>query len=182
MASTYQLTAEGIPFTAVNQILVGLNNATVSNVVSIYRIWMENNQTSLLTGGQNYITLTRYTGGTIAAGNWILTPISQDTTNAAVPAGVVCSAKMTVTTPTTTELFRRIPWSNDEPTVSAGTIDEMEIIMPFSMIWDSAFPDANIEPLVLRPGQTLAILNVGFTATAPANAGIVDIFVEMTIA
>jgi hypothetical protein len=176
MAQTFLATANGIPFTATNQsILCVFNGSGSGKILKVYRVWLENCQVTALTGGNNILTLSRITAAT--ASNWTIAPVSLDTTNTSLPAQVIAGAKFTVTT---SDIFRRMMWSNDEPTIATGTIDEFQLFAPYTCMIDNSYTDANVIPIVCREGQGVSIQNVGFSATAPANAGLVDCFIEFT--
>lgn len=181
MAATWQVVGHGIPLALANESLLAVYNNSASDVLKFHRIWLENCTTTALTGAQNILTLTRYIGGTITANSRTFTPISYDSANAALPSGITAASKMTIATPGTTQILRRIPWTNDEPTIQAGFIDEFLTPSMWAVLWDTSY-QSTVEPLILRPTQTLSVQNIGLTATAPANAGMVDIFMEFTVA
>ena len=181
MAATYRVNALGIPFAATGQILLGLYNGSVSGLIKIIRLRFENIQVTPLTGSQGTFNVVRYTAGTVTPGNWVIDIQSYDTANATPASGITCTSRMTVASPTTTDVFLRTSWSNDEPTQQTGTIDEFQVYYGWNQQIDFSYNDANITPIYIRPTQTFAILNNTFTATAPANAGIVDIRLEFTV-
>lgn len=87
----------------------------------------------------------------------------------------MCGTNLTITA---TDLLRRIIWSNDEPTANvAATLDELETLVPLCCIFEAGYNDPNVEPIVLREGYGLAIVNVGNTAV-----GVCDCFIECTLA
>ena len=49
--------------------------------------------------------------------------------------------------------FRRVMVSSDEPVVSGATWDELECVVPFSVIWDSGYGDSNVAPMTFRQNQ-----------------------------
>lgn len=177
MAATYQLSATGVPLAIANESLLALFNGVGSGkIVRVYRIWARNcNTGAQVAGGQNLINIQRINAAT--ASNWTIPLKSVDTTNAAIPAQIISGCKFTVTNDA---LFRALPWSNDEPTIQTGTIDEIETTN-WVVFWDADYNDANIEPIVLREGFGVSVQNVGLTATAPANAGSMDVFIECTV-
>lgn len=177
MANTFIAIAAGIPFTATNTSMLALFNGAGSGVIlRVYRCWVENSsQDTAFTGTQGLLSFNRITAAT--ASNWTIPPIPLDSSNTALPAQVICGSKFTVTT---SDLFRRVPWSTDEPTIVGGTIDELQTMNSFMYLWDTGYNDANIEPLVCREGQGVSVQNISFTATAPANAGYLDAYIEFT--
>jgi hypothetical protein len=112
---------------------------------------------------------------TSASGGSVITPMKHDTTNESFPAQIVVS---TGTTVSTSDLFRRVAWSNDEAAANAAvTMDELETIVPLNCIWDVGYTDTTVEPIVCREGFGVALINTGNTAV-----GTLDVFFEVTLA
>lgn len=181
MADTFLLTANCVPMGPTNpQSLLALWNGAGSGVIlRVYRAWVENaSQDAAITGTQGVLNLSRITAST--SSNWTLTPLKCDTNNTTLPAQVTAGCKFTVTT---SDVFRRMLWSNDEPAQQTMDIDNVEVIGGIAYLFDTGYNDANTQPIVCREGQGVSIQAVsGFTATAPANAGYVDMFIEFTSA
>lgn len=177
MAETFQLSATGVPLAIANESCLALfNGAGSGKIVRVYRIWGRNCNIGMqVTGSQNLLSLYRITAAT--ASNWTIPLQKVDSNNAAVPSQIIAGCKFTVTNDV---LFRNIPWSNDEPTLQTGSIDEIETTN-WTVFWDVDYNNTTIEPIVLREGQGVSIQNVGLTAVAPANAGSIDLFIECTI-
>jgi hypothetical protein len=80
---------------------------------------------------------------------------------------------------TATSLYKRVIWSTDEPSNASGTtaatLDEFEIFLPFGQIFSLGYADPNTEPIVLRPGEGLGVINTG------GSIGQADLFLECTI-
>lgn len=175
MAATYIVQMSGIPLALANESLLALFNGSGSGkILKVYNIWLRNSVLAAQTGSQNIIQLNRINAAT--ASNYTTPPVSKDSSNASLPSQVIAGSKFTVTVDV---LFRRVAWSNDEPVPLGGSVDEAETF-PWMFLWDCGFADANVEPLVLREGFGLSINNVGLTATAPANAGVIDAGMEFT--
>lgn len=177
MADTFLVAANGIPFTAVNTSHLALFNASGSGkILRVYRVWVtQSAQDVAITGSQQLLGLNRITA--ITASNWTIAPVPYNSGAASVPSQVSAGSKFTVTT---SDLFRRIAWSSDERTIQASTIDEFQNVPGLAYMWDVGYSDANVEPIVCREGQGVSIQNIGYTATAPANAGYLDAFIEFT--
>lgn len=178
MADTFMLLANGIPLTAVNTSMLALFNGVGSGkVLRVYRVWVTNtNQDVAITGARALIGLNRITAAT--ASNWTVPPIPYNTAAAAVPAQVTSGAKFTVTT---TDLFRRMAWSTEEPVLTSALVESQQLKKELMTLWDVGFADANVEPIVCREGFGVSVQNIGHSATAPANAGYLDLFIEFTM-
>lgn len=172
MAQTYTVAAQGISF-ALNKCMLGIFNGVGSGrIIRIYRVLLLNNQTVAVTGVLTTMELRRTTAG---SGGTTLTPVKHDSTNETPPAQLAVATNQTVTT---SDLFRRFIWSNDEAVANAAaTLDELETLPSLNYIWDVGYDDANVEPIVLREGQGFAIVNTGNT-----SVGNVDLFIEFTLA
>jgi hypothetical protein len=172
MAQTYTIGATGVSF-ALNKCLLGVFNGSGSGrIVRVYRAWILNNGTTAVTGVLTNIELRRTSAG---SGGTAITPLKHDSTSESFPAQINVATNQTVTT---TDLFRRIVWSNDEATANAtASLDELETLVPLNCIWDVGYNDANVTPIVLREGQGLALVNIGNTSVGSA-----DIFFEVTLA
>lgn len=173
MASTYIAQATQVicnNSAAAKSLLALFNPAASGKIAKVYKIWLENNQTTAVTGGNMVLEIRRITANTQ---NVAITPSSMDTT--ATGLGTVrCGSADTVTT---SDLFRRISWANDEPSLGGATMDEFQQFIAIATLWDAGYQDSNIEPIVCREGEGISIQNTGTTFTTQY----VDIFIEFTI-
>lgn len=172
MAQTYTLAAIGATFGNNKSMLGVFNGSGSGRIVRVYRVWVLNNQTSAVTGVLTTWAIRRTSA---QSGGTALTPVKHDTTSENFPAQVAVATGATVTL-TSDAPFRTFMWSNDEPAVSSAVSDELECIVPLMCMWDST-GDPNLEPIVLREGQGVSIHHTGST-----TVGLVDIFVEVTLA
>ncbi len=171
MAKTYTAAAIGIAF-ASNKSLLGLFNAHATRKVKLYRAWQLNNQTSGVTGVLTSCSLRKISA--LSAGVAV-TPVAHDTGNASVDlTSITCNAGGSFTN-TGDNAMRVWMWSSDEPTVSSGTSDEFQCIVPLMCIWDST-GDSNIEPITLNTNEGIHLLQPGSNAV-----GVSDIFFEFTV-
>lgn len=170
MAATFTVTFTGVTF-GNNKSMAGLfNGAGSGRVLRVYRVWLLNNQTSAVTGVLTTFALRRTTAQ--SAGTSV-TPVKHDTTSSNLPAQVLAAHGATVTL---SDTFRTWVWSNDEPSASAGTSDEMECLVPLNTVWESdPNSTSNVEPIVLREGQGISIQHSG-----SSTVGVCDLFVEFT--
>jgi len=175
--ASYTALGSGIAWAASAKNMMSLwNGAGSGKIARIYRIWMINNQLATVSG----VTLeiwdirritVRTTGGTA------ITPVKHDTASAAVPGQII--VEHTATTLTTTSIFRRGLFSNDEPTANAAmTCEEMCDLVPLALIWDSGYGNASVvEPLVCREGFGILVGQ----QTGGAAVGVCDIIFEFTL-
>ena len=171
MAHIYTIAAAATPFLQ-NRCMIGIyNGAGSGKVVKVYRVTALNNQTVAVTGVNCILKLVTISTG---SGGLYLTPTKHDTTSPVVPSQIVCATNMSYTT---SALLRNLYWSNDEPLqTTVGTNDEFELIPRMQNLWESSYKDTSVQPIVLREGQGVSLINS--TATA---VGIADFFIEFTM-
>lgn len=175
MAATYTAVATGVTFSTTGKVLLQIFNASGSGVIlKVYRIWLLNTQTAAVTGVLPPIELRRITAISTTGSPTTVTPSKHDTNSATLPAQVTVNYGNTSVT--STDVFRALIRSSDEPAVGTFSIDELSAIVPFNAIWDSGYGSTNIEPLVCREGQGIIVYNVGIASAA----GFYDIIAEFT--
>jgi hypothetical protein len=157
MAETWRAVALGVAFAASKSMLDVFQATGGTRVYRARRMYHFNNGLTSVTG---VLTTMRVTRITDATGGSAVTPVAHDTTNAALPAQLTAGTGRTVTT---TDVFRQYIWSNDEPAVSAATIDEWELLVPFAEVWNAGYGDTNVQPLVCRATQGVQLSHVGTT-------------------
>lgn len=169
MAQTYTISSFDTTFAA-NKCMLGIYNGSGSGrVVRVYRIVMLNNQITAVTGAVTNLEIRRTSAG---SGGTDITPFKHDSTNESFPSQIIVSTNMTITA---TDVLTKVIWSTDEPAINSLTIDEFETLPAFSTIWDSGYGDSNTEPIVLREGYGVALVNIG------ATTGIADVFFYVTL-
>lgn len=173
MANTYQLVATAVPLITTNESCLALFNGVGSGkIVRVYRIWARNHNIPWqVAGTQSFFSIQRISAAT--ASNHTLALQTVDSSNASIPAQIISGCKFTVTNDA---LFRNCPWSNDEASLQTGTVDELQTTN-WSVFWDMDYNDSNVEPIVLREGFGVSIMNGGFSATTAH----VDLFIECTV-
>lgn len=171
MANIYTIAAPATPFLP-NRCMIGLFNGPGSGrVVRVYRVSALNAQTVAVTGVNSVFNLTKISTG---SGGLYLTPTKHDSQSPLVPAQIVAATNMSYTASST---FRRLFWSNDEPLLStAGSIDEFQTIPRMMNLWESSYSEQNVQPITLREGQGLALIN-----NTNTNVGVADFFMEFTV-
>lgn len=170
MTATYTYFAKDVVFAA-NKCMASIFNNTGSPVtVKVYRMYVLNNQYVAVTGVLTNLEIRKLTAST---GGTAVTPAAHDTSNT-LNANVICATNATVTT---TDVYRRILWSTDEPAANATiTVDEFECIVPLANVWNMGYGDSNVEPITLNANEGVGIINTG------AVAGQCDIVIEFTSA
>lgn len=170
MAASYTLTAQNIAFAANKCMACIFNGVGSGKVVRVYRIWVYNNQLVTVTGVLTNLEIRKITA---ASGGTDLTFTKHDSNSAAVDANIVAGTNKTVTLG---GLYRRVLWSTDEPTANTAiSLDEFECFMPFTNIWSMGYADTNSEPITLREGEGVTVMNTG------GSIGQCDLFFETTI-
>lgn len=172
MANIYTISAPGTLLYPVNRCVLGVYNGIGSGkIVRVYKIWALNNQTVAVTGIPLQFELRKLSTG---SGGTPLAPIKHDSSSPSLPAQIVASQNMSYTS---SNLLRRVPWSCDEPvSYTANTIDEIETVPSFNVWWECSYTEANVQPLVLREGEGLGILQK--TAN---TVSVADFFMEVTV-
>jgi hypothetical protein len=171
MANIYTIAAPATPFLP-NRCMIGIFNGLGSGkVIKVYRISALNNQTVAVTGVNAILDIVKISTG---SGGLYLNPVKHDSLSPVVPAQVVCATNLSYTT---SARFRMCFWSNDEPLqTTAGTCDEWELLPRVQNLWESSYIDTNVQPIVLRENQGVALVNTTNTAV-----GIADFFIEFTM-
>lgn len=170
----YTIAAPGVSI-AQNKALIGIYNGVGSNkIIKVTRIWMLNNQTTAVTGVNLVMQIVRITTG---SGGFAIAPLKHDSADAAIPSQIASAVNMTYTTDV---IIRRFWWSSDEP-VASGTQsqDEIQTVPSLMIVWDSDWymqGNTTVEPIVLREGYGLAIIN-----TTASSVGVVDTFFEVEV-
>ena len=172
MAQTYTASAIGATFANAKHMLGIFNGSGSGRVIRIYRVWVLNNQTTAVTGVLTTFALRRTSAQT---GGTAITAVKHDSNSENMPAQAVIATGATITL-TADNPLRAWAWSNDEPSVSSGTSDEFETLIPLNCVWDST-GDNTIEPIVLREGQGITVQHTGSSAV-----GVCDVYVEYTLA
>lgn len=169
MAQTYTISSFTTTFASNKCMLAIYNGVGSGRVVRVYRMLVLNNQITAVTGAITNLEIRTITSG---SGGTDIVPFKHDSTNESFPSQIVVSTNMSITP---SSVLSRIIWSTDEPAINSLTIDEFETLPAFSTIWDSGYGDSNTEPIVLREGYGVALINVG------ATTGVADIFFEVTL-
>ena len=171
MAETYRAVYPAVVFGNLKSMAGILNGVGSAKIVRIVRAWILNNQTAAVTGvlvNLEWRLITALSGGTT------ITPRKMDTNNANVNGNIVIAHGGTATDDAA-KILKKLQWSNDEPVVSAATIDEWECLVPLGLFWDAGYRDTNIQRLTLREGQGVHLKCA--TSTVVGNC---DVVIEFT--
>lgn len=163
MAATWRATGAAIAYANAKDMLNVFNASGSAAIIRVYRAYHFNNGTSAVTGVLTTMQIRRITA---AASGTSVTPVKHDTNSSALEAQTTCGTNQTVTG---SDIFRRYVWSNDEPTVSAATMDEWELLVPNAEVWNAGYGDSNVEPIVCRAVQGFEIYHSGSSAVGTAD-------------
>lgn len=163
MAETYRAASGGIAYGNGKDMLNVFNATGSGEIVRVYRAYHFNNGTGAVTGVLTTMQIRRITA---ASAGSAVTPVKHDTNSTNLPAQVTAGTGQTVTGG---DIFRRYVWSNDEPAVSGGTLDEWELLVPFAEVWAAGYGDTNIEPIVCRADEGFEVFHSGTSAVGTAD-------------
>lgn len=169
MASTYIVNSFAVPFATNQHLLTLFNPAASGKILRVYRIWVENNSITAVTGVNPLLKLYRCTAASSGVIRYPVTYRSGNTALGTVAAG----SKQTVTV---TSLFRNCIISNDEPVVNTSSCDEWQQFIAVSELWNGGTRNTNLDQIVCREGQGITIQNI--TAT---TVSWLDCFIEFTV-
>jgi hypothetical protein len=169
MASTYIAKSLTVPFASNQHMLTVFNPAASGKIVRVYRIWIENNIVSAVTGVTPILKVFRCTA---ASAGVVIVPVSYDSTNVALGT-VAAGSKMTVTT---SSLFGNRAISNEEPIQMQGGVEEWTNFIHTTELYNVGSRNSAIDPIVCREGQGITVQNS--TATTVGN---IDVFIEFTV-
>lgn len=169
MAATYTAASVDIAYGNGKSMLSVFNGSGSGVVLKVYRIWTINSAITAVTGVVCDVSLRRIS--TSSAGTTV-TPLKHDTNSANLPAQVAIATNATVTTG---DIFRVVNQDNDEPASGGTGTNELAILFPLRVIWESGYHDTRIEPIVLREGE-------GITVRSDTNTtvGTLDVYIEFT--
>lgn len=151
--------------------MIALFNETGSGkVCRVYNIFVYNNQTVAVTG-----VMTKFDIFKTSSSGWgrPLQAVKYDNSSSNLPAKIKIA---TGTTDTVSSFIRRVIWSNDEPTLTTGGVDEALTNSLFANVFSASANNA-VEPIVLRQGEGISIIHAG---TLAASVGLVDLLLEFS--
>lgn len=169
MAATYTAVSIDTAYANNKSMLTIFNGSGSGVVLRIYRIWTTNSQLTGVTGVVQNLAIRRLIA---SSGGTTITPVKHDTNSSNLPAQVLITTNATDTVTDTLRICRR---DNDEPAVAGTGTNELAMLFPLNLIWESGYYDTTIEPLVLREGEGITVRNETST-----TVGSLDVFFEFT--
>ena len=172
MTATYTYFAKDVVFAANKCMASIFNNTGTAVTVKVYRMYVLNNQYNAVTGVLTNLEIRKLTS---SSGGTTITAAPHDTTNT-LSASVACATNASVAS---SDLYRRVLWSTDEPSNTAATVmtvDEFQCFLPIGCVWSMGYGDTNVDPITLNANEGIGIINTG------AVAGTCDIIIEFTSA
>lgn len=170
MAATYRCYGRSA-FGSSRAMLSLWNGSGSGKVLRVYRVWILNHQFSSVSG--TYTSKPSLHRITAHSGGSALSTVKMDTNSANLPAQVVCTEGATVTT--SGVAFMTFLWNCDETAPGVGAMDDIEAFQDYGLIFD-ATRDADLEPIVIRQSEGLALINSAATAV-----GVAQIIFEFTV-
>lgn len=160
MAETWIANAQAVTYAAAKDMFDIFNTSSSAKTIQLYRAHLFNNQTSAVTGVLNTLNLFLCTAAPTSGTT--VTPVKMDTANAALDANTTIGYGRTLTTGA---LLRQLVHSGDEPGVGTLDWDSLQCTVPFSMLWDVGYGDANIQPFTMNAGEDRGFAIVSNTQT-----------------
>lgn len=168
---TFRATSQAVAYNTGKSIIDVSQDNTGAKVDKLWRVYHFNNGTAAITGSLTSFQVRRTTLTTTPAGGATITIILHDTANT-LDTHTTAGTGRTITD---SDLFRQYLYSTDEPTVSAATMDEWELFVPFAEVWNAGYADTNVQPLTFRAGFGTHLKQTGTQTT-----GTTDVEMEFT--
>lgn len=163
MAATWHATTAGVAYASGKSMLALFNGGAATRVIRLYRGYMFNNGVSAVTGVLTQVAVRRTTAH--SAGTTV-TPFKHDSNSSALEAAVLCGTNCTITA---SDIFRRVLFSNEEPTATGSGFNNLLCLVPFALLADFGYGDSNLEPIVCRANQGADIAQTGTSAVGTAD-------------
>lgn len=148
MANTWQAIQTAVAYAANKHMLDVFNSPSSTRYIRVYRAYAFNNGTAAVAGVLNTLRCNITTAASAGTAN---TPITMDTSNAALNANTTAGTNRTITVG---NIIRQVLHSPDEPTVTTLDWDALGTLVPFAEIWNAGYGDANIQPVTLRASES----------------------------
>lgn len=175
MANTWTSIVTQVTHAAAAKTYAQLYNAG-TRVLRVYRVYVVNASLTASTPSANtfpIFQLGRITTAIQAAGSTTgCTTTAHDSTASAL-SSVTFNTNPTTAAPSA--IFRRRLYSPDDYAASVMKIDNLQGMIPLSILWDGGYGDTNVEPITI-------IQNEGLILYSPASAaqGACDVIFEFT--
>ncbi len=171
MPATWTAPSFGVAYASAKSMLDCMNAVASAKTIKIYQILIFNNGTAAVTGV--LVTMVIRHLNTASAAGSAVTPVKHDTTNAALDANTSFGTGRTITPGST---VRHYVMSNDEPSVSAATMDEWECLVPNAAIWTAGYGDSNVQPLTCTAANAVGTDIQQSTTSAVGSADLEMLF------
>jgi len=168
MAASYTLPALNVAFSSSKSMISLFNGTGSGKVLRVYRVWALNNQITSVTGVLTNLELRKISA---ASGGTTLTVTKHDSNSSTLPGQILAASNANVTLGA---MYRRVIWSTDEPATGTLTLDEFQCFLPLCCIWSMGYADTTTDPIILREGEGLTLMNFG------GASGQADFFFEFT--
>ena len=179
MGATYILHQSAIANAANKNYISIYNGVGSGKTIRIWRLWVSNAQTGVVTGGIAVADFGGFTGAYTGGTEIISSAVSMDSNNAAIPAAIVASTNSTGIT--IDRLIRRIALITDEFGVSDATSDMLNVVPGLSEYLNAGCQEADVQPFILAEGEGFTFKHIN-TAIANNNAaGSFDITLEFDL-
>lgn len=169
MAATWSANSQGVAYANAKSMLDVFNGSSSSANIDVVKMLWFNNGVSAVTGVLTTLRVRRISAS--SAGSAV-TPVAFDTSNTTLNANTTAGTGRTTTS---AAVLRQIVYSNDEPSVSAATMDEWECLVAYAEIWDLGYGDSGVQRLRARTGQSegYEIFHSGSSAVGSGDAEII---------
>jgi hypothetical protein len=133
-----------------------------ANTIKIRRIGVHNTEDGAVTGATKSLRVVRYTSATWT-GSTPIAPMAHDTTNSALAS--VTAGHGGTEGGTGPHIFRQIMFGADECAVGGITINEMAMLVPLGIVFDSGYGESEMQPLTLRATESCIVESLAATGT-----------------
>lgn len=153
-----------------NKSMISIYNSVGSGrIIKVYRLWMFNNQTAAVTGTMTSFMMYKIIG---SGGGLPLQIVKYNLSSENLPTQISVTTGSAVTL---SESIRQIIWSNDEPSMTTGSIDEALTNSLYTNIWNCGLFNSTLEPLTFREGEGISLYHIGST-----SVGVIDAIIEFS--
>ena len=166
MANTWTCNAQAVAY-ALNKDMIDVHHtAADARFERIREIVMLNNSLTAVVGVILQCQILRHT--TAPTGGTAITPVSRDSSNAALNAGFTSGTGRTLEA---SSLYRQFVFGNEEPVIAGAAFANWLTLVPFGLVWPPSVGDTSLQPLTMV-GSTLEgfyIKNITSTIVGAAD-------------
>lgn len=169
MADTWTIDYTLVAMTPSKCLMSLWNGVSSAKVLRVYRVFASNSTTVTNFSMLGYIQMHRISAH---SGGIAYTPVTRDTANGALDSNVSAATGATVTL---NGKLRTWLWSTNASTSSGTNLHTYELCYPIQCLWDIGYHNGRLQPITLRAGEGIAIINNGQN-----SVGLIDFWVEFT--